>query len=555
MKNISRLLIIVFALLLALDVYAGGGNRTGTGGAAQLLIPVGPRGIAMGESVDKKTVSLKAAEYGLILSSVALDRIIELGLDHESILRGARDAGEWFISPEYIEGKIASGKLNMCDKPAPAKKDSPIGLDPSDARPASCDIKSKLIIHDASDVSGKSTCAGTLEDFVGYFDRRFENLRSVMQEHVEYKMAITIEALKKANNRDKARLIVMVKEKRESNKGNRFLEVEDMTGSLTVLFSDKNEAVKGAYDRILNDEVIGLEGILRGDLFIASEVTQPDIPINHVRRFAGEEVYAVFLSDIHVGSYLFLEKEFQAFIDWLNGRGGRQDIAAKVKYILVAGDLVDGIGIYPGQEKELTMPDIRRQYEFLTLLLAEIPKHIEVVLSMGNHDASRNAEPQPRIDKDLAPGLYGLPNVHVTGNPVWLSAHGVEFLMYHGTSLDTIIGNLSGCSYQRPETAMVELLRRRHLVPTYGSDSISPENHDYLFIGDVPDVFHCGHVHTNGYSMYRGVNVVNSGTWQAKTAFQERLGHQPTPALVPVMNLQNHELSILDFTENGRTDG
>ena len=50
MKNISRLLIIIFALLLALDVYAGGGNRTGTGGAAQLLIPVGPRGIAMGES-------------------------------------------------------------------------------------------------------------------------------------------------------------------------------------------------------------------------------------------------------------------------------------------------------------------------------------------------------------------------------------------------------------------------------------------------------------------------------------------------------------------------
>lgn len=51
MKNIFRSIIIVFTLLLALDaVYAGGGNRTGTGGAAQLLIPVGPRGIAMGES-------------------------------------------------------------------------------------------------------------------------------------------------------------------------------------------------------------------------------------------------------------------------------------------------------------------------------------------------------------------------------------------------------------------------------------------------------------------------------------------------------------------------
>lgn len=51
MKSIFRLLIIVFALLLTLDVvYAGGGDRLGTGGAAQLLIPVGPRGIAMGEA-------------------------------------------------------------------------------------------------------------------------------------------------------------------------------------------------------------------------------------------------------------------------------------------------------------------------------------------------------------------------------------------------------------------------------------------------------------------------------------------------------------------------
>jgi len=50
MKNIFGSVIIVLALLLTLDVYAGGGNRTGTGGAAQLLIPVGPRGIAMGEA-------------------------------------------------------------------------------------------------------------------------------------------------------------------------------------------------------------------------------------------------------------------------------------------------------------------------------------------------------------------------------------------------------------------------------------------------------------------------------------------------------------------------
>lgn len=50
MKKIYKL-ILVFILLLAVNnVFAGGGKRTGTAGASELLIPVGPRGIAMGES-------------------------------------------------------------------------------------------------------------------------------------------------------------------------------------------------------------------------------------------------------------------------------------------------------------------------------------------------------------------------------------------------------------------------------------------------------------------------------------------------------------------------
>ncbi|MGB5529190.1 MAG: PorV/PorQ family protein [Ignavibacteriaceae bacterium] len=50
MKKIFKL-ISVFILLLAVNnVFAGGGKRTGTAGASELLIPVGPRGIAMGES-------------------------------------------------------------------------------------------------------------------------------------------------------------------------------------------------------------------------------------------------------------------------------------------------------------------------------------------------------------------------------------------------------------------------------------------------------------------------------------------------------------------------
>lgn len=48
MKNKFRFIILAITLLIAVDcIYAGGGNRTGTGGASQLLIPVGVRGMAM----------------------------------------------------------------------------------------------------------------------------------------------------------------------------------------------------------------------------------------------------------------------------------------------------------------------------------------------------------------------------------------------------------------------------------------------------------------------------------------------------------------------------
>jgi hypothetical protein len=49
MKNILKIL-LAFILLLAVDAFAGSGKRTGTGGASELLIPVGPRGIAMAEA-------------------------------------------------------------------------------------------------------------------------------------------------------------------------------------------------------------------------------------------------------------------------------------------------------------------------------------------------------------------------------------------------------------------------------------------------------------------------------------------------------------------------
>lgn len=47
MNKLSLKLVIIIAALSS-SIFAGGGNRVGTAGSTQLLIPVGPRGIAMG---------------------------------------------------------------------------------------------------------------------------------------------------------------------------------------------------------------------------------------------------------------------------------------------------------------------------------------------------------------------------------------------------------------------------------------------------------------------------------------------------------------------------
>jgi DNA polymerase II small subunit len=103
-------------------------------------------------------------------------------------------------------------------------------------------------------------------------------------------------------------------------------------------------------------------------------------------------------------------------------------------------------------------------------------------------------------------------------------------------------------SHSHPEKAMKLLLQSRHLAPLYGGKTpISPEHRDSLVIERVPDIFHAGHVHSLEYGNYRGVLIVNSGCWQEQTDYMRRNNFTPTPAKVPVVNLQTMEVTIAEF--------
>ncbi|MCL2172229.1 MAG: DNA-directed DNA polymerase II small subunit [Candidatus Bathyarchaeota archaeon] len=405
------------------------------------------------------------------------------------------------------------------------------------------------------DATGKLTSNGTLEEYITLFQDRYKRIEKILRQRIDVKAATPIREALKSQPKTKLKIICMLTEKKD-NKQQTILSVEDLDSNATVLVPNKApDEVKKKALQILPDQVICIAVIkTKSNLFLAEDIIFPDVGQKTIQK-AQEPVYAVLTSDIHVGSTKFNKEAFKKFILWLKGKYGTSEmrkIAGYVKYLLVAGDIVDGVGIYPGQQFELTIRDVHKQYDFAIKYLEKIPNYIEIVLAPGNHDTSRKALPQPAIPSDYLTAIEGKTNIHSVGNPCLVNIHGINVLMDHGRSLDDIIAVVPGMSHTHPEKSMRLLLQGRHLAPVYGGKTmLSPENRDYLVIDKVPDILHAGHVHVLGYCNYKGVLVVNSGGWQEQTDYMEKLGLVPTPGKVPVINLMTMEITVLDFkTEN-----
>ena len=390
--------------------------------------------------------------------------------------------------------------------------------------------------------------AGDAEGFLEYFKSRFDRLEAILRRRVDVRDAVTIARALQLPVKTKLKVIGMVTEKRTS--GPRlFIEIEDRSDTVSVMATDPQIMRMGL--EVLEDQVICVDAVkFSEDLLIANDFIWPDIPTNAPRR-ANEPVCAAFISDIHVGSVYFREDLFDRFISWMNlelGPPPSRDLASRVKYVVIAGDLVDGIGIYPEQLEELTIKDIREQYHVASQLLSRLPDYLEIVIIPGNHDASRKSLPQPPIPKDYAEELYADERIHLFENPCRLSLHGVEVLLDHGTALNDILGSTPGHDFHRPITAMELLLRCRHLAPRYGQNApIAPERTDRLVIQSVPDIFQAGHIHINEIKKYRGVTLISSGAWQDQTPYQRRMNLMPTTGVATIFDLQTHQAFNLDF--------
>ena len=394
-----------------------------------------------------------------------------------------------------------------------------------------------------SDPTEKITSAEGVEGYGELFVSRFNKLRQIMSDRPESKKVKDIESVKSNSKNDDELYVWGLVTDRKSDRNITKITVEDPTSSMEIVVFEGD--LKDSADTLLMDQFAMFKIVpAKNGGFFAKDIILPDIP-EHTTNRSKTETYAVFLSDLHVGSKFFMEEELADFIKWISSA---DPIARKIRFVVIGGDLIDGVGVFPGQDKVLDQLTTEDQLQKTFEVLDKIPKHIKVMLISGNHDAGRKALPQPAIPKMYNSELWDRENFFMLGNPSMVSLNGVKVLMYHGQSIDDVVRTTPGVTYDKPAAVMRHFLKARHMSPIYGSRTpIAPEIEDMMVIDDVPDIFHAGHVHFVGLDMYKGVLIVNSGAWQRQTDFQESVGITPTPGMAIIVNLQTMKVYQKDF--------
>ena len=505
----------------------------------------------MSETRESVLTEIARRLSGMVIVSADIREEDVAGADIESLVGHILDFYKESQKPNVLgKDALAEIKLSIQQQlPKQVEVTSAPGY-----KPYSMDYKSSYSIRKTRHMPTGATVA----DFAEHFNDRLAKMERIISEGHAGSMSNRVKKIENVKHYADGRevtIVGMVYSVSTTKNGNKMITIEDETGYAKVIVSNYNTGkqerpggLAEEAERIAPDEVIGISGKVSGPFIIAKSIIWPDVPVR-TRPVTKDDLAIAFLSDIHVGSKLFLEKQFRRFLEWINGNiDYRKELASKIKYIVVSGDVVDGIGVYPNQDKELAILDIYKQYDLLFELLSEIPEYVEVFVLPGNHDAVQRAEPQPSLPSEFTSKIKGS-NIHLLPNPGYVRIENLNVLAYHGTSLDSVIQAVKGCSYAEPARAMEEVLRARHLSPIYGGNPIVPTKEDNLVMDEVPDILHMGHLHKNGYSEYHGTLIVNSGTWQARTSFQARMGHIPTPALLPIYETLTRNLVAIDFNE------
>jgi len=463
-------------------------------------------------------------ESGFQITPDALQYILDLESPLktvESVLLAKKpDESPSVLSKEYIEALIKGHETEtfaqLIETPTETHDEY---TELPDSEPASIvsDWQFRIEKNPAAESVGSE---GTIDDFLNMFRDRFERIKKIYMGRIDTQNAVSpsVAKIRKSptrrtpmngdgahRSRPPSQMVLgIIRNKNISKSQNVIIDIEEYqtdarptdsrssskgaNESIICVIPSRLSGIKGQHlsekaNSLLLDEIVCISGSVDNDgRMIADDVLFPDIPMARQIGRSKRNIYAAFISDLHYGSQEFLEEELDQFIAWLNGKDvddSDKDMAENIRYLFIAGDLVDGISVYPGQRYHLEVTSLYDQYALIADKLRKLPKHVKVFCIPGNHDAARQALPKPPILKTFAEPLYNLDNVTMLGDPSQVIIGGernedgvviggVNVLITHGDSLDDLVTMLPGTSYTKPGIPMKELLKKRHLAPIYG---------------------------------------------------------------------------------------
>ena len=399
-----------------------------------------------------------------------------------------------------------------------------------------------------------------IETFRQLFLNRYEQLSTILKNNIKEQFPLLNQNLTKEQIPKDINgiLIGMVQDTRVLTTNKFVIQLENPKSEILtrcVMVQD-SESFPG-YRDILRDSVIGIIGVLPKNFqggyitaFWGKDIIRPGFQPKEFRSTTDSHKI-LFVSDIHFGSQNFVRSVFAKLIKFLtlNDLDSQfQKLASEISTLMIVGDLVEGVGLFPDQKSDILYHSLQAQYDGLSVLLRDIPKNINIIVIPGEHDATQIPNPQPAIDKKIAKGLLELPNLESFGNPIRLSIENMSILAFHGQKNEVLFEKHLHLDPINPIIGIQHLLEYRHLYPEYGSfNPITPFKRDYLVIDEIPDVVVSGHFHQAHFKEYKGVKIITCGSFQREEHKRSKDKLNTYLGVFPVLDTHTGEVEMLDL--------
>jgi Icc-related predicted phosphoesterase/biotin operon repressor len=179
----------------------------------------------------------------------------------------------------------------------------------------------------------------------------------------------------------------------------------------------------------LSDSGFDIKEITEGQIKRYVLVKYFDTSGTEFRPMGEVDLPLLLTGDFHYGSVGFMKDIYEIMLKDIERHG--------VKHITIAGDLIQGRGVFRTEFQELAIPAIGEQISGIVELLEKIPENVKIHLVLGNHEEKAKGSIEFGMDP-LKIVSKMLPNCTYYGHIGTLSLKDWKFMFLHGSGVPTI---------------------------------------------------------------------------------------------------------------------